>query len=330
MGQTTVTVWGNQHCGIALPSIANHLFGDTNKNASYTVLRCYEIIPTTPQTADVTFFYLANTASPPWPSYSPDERNANTDPYAWHHNGVNRWDIEARGAKDNTANGYRYVQATSVDTYSPFALLDDTPLAVTLAGFSAAHMNDHILVTWETVSELNNLGFNLWRGTSETGPDVQLNSTMIPSQSAGNTSGFIYTWEDRQDLTPGTTYYYWLENLDVDGTVTRHGPVSATFEAPTAVRLIRLEAAGSPIAPGRLWVWVAVAVALAGAAAALRRLARPHGSRPFDALPASWKWSCRQAPAPYNSVSSGQTTGKPSAGSRVRTGKGCFCLSGQR
>ncbi len=110
-----------------------------------------------------------------------------------------------------------------MDQYSPFALLDSSPLAITLADFSAAQVNDHILVTWETVSELNNRGFNLYRGTSEAGPDIQLNETLIPSQSQGNPGGFIYTWEDHRDLTPGTTYYYWLDDVDINGTVTRPG-----------------------------------------------------------------------------------------------------------
>ncbi len=94
METTTVSVWGNQHCGIAIPAIADDLFGGTGNNASYTVLRCYEITPTTPQTANITFYYLSNTASTPPPEW-PNERNGNTDPYPWHHNdAASRWDLE--------------------------------------------------------------------------------------------------------------------------------------------------------------------------------------------------------------------------------------------
>ncbi|HSN75301.1 MAG TPA: hypothetical protein VL334_09500 [Anaerolineae bacterium] len=273
METTTVAVWGNQHCGTALPDVAAHLFGNTNKNASFTVLRCYEITPTTPQSADVTFYYLSNNASQP-PSHWPNERNGNDDPHAWHHNASanpQRWDMEVRGAKDNITNGYRYVQATSVDQYSPFALLDNSTLAVTLADFSAAQVNDAILVTWETVSELNNRGFNLYRGTSEAGPDIQLNGALIPSQSQGSPSGFIYTWEDRRELTPGTTYYYWLEDVDLAGVVTRHGPVSAVYQTPTAVTLSRLATIPAPdqYESGR---WLILALTLALVSAAMRSL----------------------------------------------------------
>jgi hypothetical protein len=47
---------------------------------------------------------------------------------------------------------------------------------------------------WETTSELNNWGFNLWRGASPDGPDLKLNETLIPSQSQGNPGGFEYSW----------------------------------------------------------------------------------------------------------------------------------------
>ena len=56
-------------------------------------------------------------------------------------------------------------------------------LAVTLANFTAVAQPDHVLVTWETVSELNNAGFNLYRDTSPAGPGVQVNSTLIPSRA---------------------------------------------------------------------------------------------------------------------------------------------------
>ena len=110
-----------------------------------------------------------------------------------------------------------------------------SPLAVTLADFSAVQQGNAVLLTWETNSELNNRGFNLYRGTSAAAPDRQLNETLIPSQSQGNPGGFVYTWEDRADLVPGTTYFYWVEDVDIYGTATMHGPVSVDFAVPTAV-----------------------------------------------------------------------------------------------
>lgn len=140
-----------------------------------------------------------------------------------------------------------------------------SPLAVTLVDFSAVQQGDAILVTWETASELDNRGFNLWRGTSPAGPDRQLNATLIPSQSQGNPGGFIYTWEDRADLVPGSPYFYWIDAVDIYGLTTRHGPVSTTFSVPTAVTLTGIDTNSSSTAP-LSWGWIALALlaALAG------------------------------------------------------------------
>ncbi len=87
------------------------------------------------------------------------------------------------------ANGVGQSKGGEVEDYR----WDFRPLAVTLAMFQAEARTDHVLVTWETNSELNNRGFNLWRGTAPAGPDRQLNETLIPSQSQGNPGGFTYT-----------------------------------------------------------------------------------------------------------------------------------------
>ena len=42
-----------------------------------------------------------------------------------------------------------------------FGFQDQPPLAVALASFAAQAQMDHVLVTWERVTELNNAGFNL-------------------------------------------------------------------------------------------------------------------------------------------------------------------------
>lgn len=128
------------------------------------------------------------------------------------------------------------------------------PLGVNLTQFTAAAQPDHILLTWETASELGNLGFNLHRGTSQSGPDRQLNSALIPSAAPGSPTGFVYTWEDREDLRSGITYYYWLDTVDMSGATTRHGPVDATYFVPTATRLgeLKIEIAPTQAPPASM------------------------------------------------------------------------------
>jgi len=157
----------------------------------------------------------------------------------------------------------------------PVSIVVETPTAVTLADFSAQQMGSAMVITWETVSELHNLGFNLYRGVLPTAPDRQLNTSLIPSQGPGGIGGFVYTWQDQADLVDSTTYYYWLEDLDVHGRTTLHGPVSALYIPPTAVRLSSLNASFAPnTAVPVSGVALSGLLALLAAAGARRRSAR--------------------------------------------------------
>lgn len=135
-----------------------------------------------------------------------------------------------------------------------------SPLAAALASFDASQLGNEIIVTWETVSELENIGFNLYRGVTPDAPNVQLNAALIASQAPGSGQGFVYTWEDTFDLAGGTTYYYWLEDVDTAGLTTRHGPISITFEAPTAVRLGSFGAGAPTFMPALLLIAGGLAV----------------------------------------------------------------------
>lgn len=112
-------------------------------------------------------------------------------------------------------------------------------------------------------SELDNGGFNLYRSTSPDGAQMQLNAELIPSLAAGSTTGYSYTWSDRRDLTGGTTYYYWLEALDLDGVGVTYGPVSSVWLAPSAVTLATWQAGPTALASTRAWVLVLLAATTA-------------------------------------------------------------------
>ena len=177
------------------------------------------------------------------------------------------------GHKAPATDATNNILSGTVTGFSVHTGFSQSPTAVTLADFGAVQQGDAVLLTWETNSELNNRGFNLYRGTSDAAPDRQLNETLIPSQSQGNPGGFVYTWEDRADLVPGTTYFYWVEDVDINGAATMHGPVSVDFAVPTAVRVSSLHAGGAKPEP-LPWLWVPV---LAGLALVLSHLSRRSG-----------------------------------------------------
>ena len=106
--------------------------------------------------------------------------------------------------------------------------------AVTLASFTAAGGDDQVLLEWETASEVNNIGFNLWRSTNEAGSYAKLNDSLIPSQAMGSVIGAHYYYTD-SDVSNGATYYYKLESVATDGSSEVHGPILAIpGEQPTA------------------------------------------------------------------------------------------------
>jgi hypothetical protein len=141
----------------------------------------------------------------------------------------------------------------------------DTTLVVTLAEFGAVQQNGAVLVTWETVSEVGNAGFNLYRSDSAAGPLSLL--TWLPSQAPGGTVGFAYSYENGT-VQPGQILYYFLEDVSLSGATTLHGPVSVTIHTPTALKLASLKT-GSQV--GTDWGWLlalaASGLALAGALA---------------------------------------------------------------
>ncbi len=119
------------------------------------------------------------------------------------------------------------------------------PAAVTLASFAATPHGAGVTLQWETTSELDNQGFFVRRGTtSDVTLAARLTDDLIPSQAPGSVEGFTYEWTD-SEIEAGTTYYYWLEAVDIHGQSTLHGPVSATVQDPSALTLGALSIAGN-------------------------------------------------------------------------------------
>ncbi len=97
---------------------------------------------------------------------------------------------------------------------------------VELASLTASPASGGILVRWTTLSEQDNLGFNLYRSLEAASGWVMINTALIPG--AGTTSErHDYSFLD-DGVSTGPTYYYLLEDVDVTGRTTTHGPVSAS------------------------------------------------------------------------------------------------------
>ena len=100
--------------------------------------------------------------------------------------------------------------------------------AIDLLSFAATGDGEAVRVSWQTAQESENKGFNLYRGTSPAGPFEKLNGGLIPSGSVSG-EGRSYEFVDTA-VSRGTLYYYKLEDVDVSGTVTPHGPVCVDWD----------------------------------------------------------------------------------------------------
>jgi hypothetical protein len=112
----------------------------------------------------------------------------------------------------------------------------NTPTAVTVAEFAAVPAPVDILVSWETLVEIDVLGFNIYRSESLEGGMTQLNQELIPSRALGTRHGGVYEYLDSSS-TPGVTYYYWLEIIKIDG-VSWMEPISVITPYPIYIPVV--------------------------------------------------------------------------------------------
>jgi hypothetical protein len=98
-------------------------------------------------------------------------------------------------------------------------------LAVVLNGCRLLPGGD-VTLRWKTESELDIIGFNVYRAESPDGPYIKLNQALLPpaaDPSVGGQHEFVDETARR-----GTTYYYDLESVDRNGGTTRSGPIAIT------------------------------------------------------------------------------------------------------
>jgi hypothetical protein len=103
------------------------------------------------------------------------------------------------------------------------------PTAIGLISFTVTGFGNDIKVDWHTGHEVANLGFNIYRSKSPTGPFKKINSALIPGLNY-SVEGKAYSYLDT-DVSPGSLYYYKLEDIDAYGTHTFHGPVCVDWDA---------------------------------------------------------------------------------------------------
>jgi uncharacterized repeat protein (TIGR01451 family) len=129
------------------------------------------------------------------------------------------------------------------------------PTAVRLNSLAATNAPNGVLITWNTAGEVHNLGFNVYREVA--GQKVRINPSLIAGSAllmrdtVEQHGAKTYGW---MDSSPASSGLYWLEDLDLNGTRTLHGPVQIEQQGttPSASRTItvqtsaRITSAGMP------------------------------------------------------------------------------------
>lgn len=88
-----------------------------------------------------------------------------------------------------------------------------------------------IQIEWDTATELETAGFNLYRSPTAGGEFVRINDKLIPSQG-GALTGAAYTYDDKS-VAAGETYYYLLEEVEVDASTNRYEDDIFSYTVPS-------------------------------------------------------------------------------------------------
>jgi len=91
----------------------------------------------------------------------------------------------------------------------------DRTLPVGLSAVTATWIGDQIILSWQTQSETNNLGWDVYRSLRKDGTYRKINAAMI---AGAGTSAEPHTYQFVDEhVEAGNAYFYYLENIDFDG-----------------------------------------------------------------------------------------------------------------
>jgi len=91
--------------------------------------------------------------------------------------------------------------------------------------------NPTVEVRWETATEIQTAGFNLFRGTNPDDISSIVNQDGLIASHGEAVSGATYTYIDNS-VEVGQTYYYMLEEIEYDGGTNRYDADMFTYKVP--------------------------------------------------------------------------------------------------
>jgi hypothetical protein len=114
-------------------------------------------------------------------------------------------------------------------------VFDGTTVPIELASFRGQAEDAGVRLVWVTLTEQDNLGFNVERASAEHARYARLNENLIPG--AGTTTvPHTYGYLD-ETVERGYTYWYRLEDVSLTGERAVHGPIQVVFPSSPALGL---------------------------------------------------------------------------------------------
>ena len=124
-------------------------------------------------------------------------------------------------AQDTDDNSFDFSLQTSPNPQN-----SDTTLPVTLSSFIAISTDSAVILKWRAESEVDNLGWDIYRSEKKDGKFVKINDELVPG--AGNSATFnTYQFMDKTAIK-GRQYYYYLEDVDIAGTHNKSSVISTS------------------------------------------------------------------------------------------------------
>lgn len=128
----------------------------------------------------------------------------------------------------------------TVNNTASVSVAIEGPTSVRMNSFSATQHGNGVLLLWNTGGELHNLGFNVYRDVN--GQKVQLNPSLIAGsallmrEALEQHGAKTYAWID---ASPQPETLYWLEDVDLNGNHTMHGPVAVQTTGASVQPMVR-------------------------------------------------------------------------------------------
>lgn len=112
-----------------------------------------------------------------------------------------------------------------------YMLTIEPPIEIGLISFDAQLVKNAIRIDWLAANEMNNAGYNLYRSTSSVGDFEKINENLIPTKTSTSTNS---QYEYLDSNVKESTYFYKLEDINLDGQSSWHGPIQSTIASDVA------------------------------------------------------------------------------------------------